>query len=506
MKTIVSMVHLVMLTPVAALAAARPCDNLSSLGLPETTITMAQTVAPGALILPGRFPPDAWTDLPAFCRVVARLKPSSDSDIKIEVWLPSEGWNGRYLAVGNGGWAGVIRYRPMARALRRGYATSSTDTGHTGNGGDASFALGHPEKLIDFAYRSVHEMAVKTKAIIEAFYETPAQYSYWSGCSTGGRQGLVEAQRFPTDFDGIVAIAPAFNQPRLNVSFIWVAQAMLNDPASYIPPSKCPMIHDAVLQACDARDGVLDGVVDDPTRCRFDPEALRCGDADAPTCLTAPQVEAARKIYAGPKNPRTLQQIAPGLEPGSELGWAMLAAGPNAHPVGNTYFKFVVFKDTDWNFRTLDFDRDVALVDQLDDGLLAATDPDLTEFAARGGKLILIHGWSDPGIGPRYSINYYKSVVERMGGSATTDDFIRLFMAPGMAHCRGGEGPDTVDPLPLMEQWVEQGIVPDRMIASRSRRGEADRTRPLCSYPQVARYRGTGSTDDAANFACVNPN
>jgi feruloyl esterase len=299
----------------------------------------------------------------------------------------------------------------MAGALRRGYATSSTDTGHTGNGGDASFALGHPEKLIDFAYRSVHEMAVKTKAIIEAFYETPAQYSYWYGCSTGGRQGLVEAQRFPNDFDGIVADAPAFNQPRLNVSYLWVAQATLNDPASYIPPSKYPMIHDAVLQACDARDGVPDGVVDDPTRCRFDPEILRCGDADAPTCLTAPQVEAARKIYAGPKNPRTLQQIAPGLEPGSELRWAVLAAGPNAHPIGNTYFKFVVFKDTDWDFRTLDFDRDVALVDQLDDGLLAATDPDLTEFATRGGKLMLIHGWSDPLIGPRYSINYYESVV-----------------------------------------------------------------------------------------------
>ncbi len=486
-----------------ALAATATCESLSSLRLPGATITMAQTVAPSALILPRRSRPDAWTDHPAFCRVAATLEPSGDSNITIEVWLPSEGWNGRYQAVGNGGWAGVINYREMARALRRGYATSSTDTGHVGNG--ASFALGHPEKLIDFAYRSVHEMALKTKAIIEAFYGTPARYSYWNGCSTGGRQGLEEAQRFPGDFDGIVAVAPAINQARLNVSYVWVAQATLNDPASYIPASKYAVIHDAMLQTCDARDGLADGVVDDPTRCRFDPEVLRCGGADAPTCLTAPQVEAAHKIYGGPTNPRTLQQIAPGLEPGSELRWATLAGGPTAQGIGDSYFKFVVFEDTTWDFRTFDFDRDVARAYQRDDGLLAATDPDLTEFASRGGKLMLIHGWSDQFISPRYSIDYYESVVERTGGSEKTADFMRLFLAPGMAHCAGGEGPNTFDSLSLIEQWVEQGKAPDQMIASRVTQGEVDRTRPLCPYPQVARYQGAGSTDDAASFACVDP-
>ena len=458
MKTIVPIVLLVGLVPVAAFAQAQACESLSSLSVSDTTITMAQTVAPGALIVPGFFRPDAWTDLPAFCRVVATLRPSSDSNITIEVWLPLEGWSGKYQAVGNGGWAGRISYGGMAEALRRGYATSSTDTGHTGGGG-GSFALGHPEKLIDFAYRSVHEMAVKTKTIIEAFYETPARYSYWYGCSTGGRQGLVEAQRFPDDFDGIVAVAPVFSQARLNVWYVWAAQATLDDPASYIPRSKYPLIHDAVLQACDASDGVTDGVVDDPRRCRFDPEILTCGGTDAPDCLTPSQVEAARKIYAGPTNPRTLQPTAPGLEPGSELGWATLAVGPNANALADTYFKFVVFKDTTWDFRTFDFDRDAGLVQQIDAGLLAATDPDLTEFASRGGKLLVIHGWNDQYLSPRYSIDYHDSVVERMGSSDRTADFMRLFLAPGMAHCGGGEGPNSFDSLPLIEQWVERGLL-----------------------------------------------
>lgn len=490
-KAVLPMVLLVTLAPAARSAATRTCESLKSLNLPNTTITLAKAVAS--------------REVPAFCRVAATLTPSSDSDIRIEVWLPLEGWNGKYRAVGNGGWAGSLSYEGMSDALRSGYATSSTDTGHTGNGGDASFALGHPEKLIDFAYRSVHEMALKAKAIIETFYGTPARYSYSYGCSTGGRQGLEEAQRFPDDFDGIVADAPAINQTRLNVSYLWVAQATLKDPASYIPASKYPMIHQAVLQACDARDGLTDGVLDDPTRCRFDPVVLRCSGLDAPTCLTAPQVEAATKIYAGPKNPRTLQPLASGLEPGSELLWAALAAGPAAQPIGDSYFKFVVFKDPTWDFRAIDFDRDVARADQLDNGLLAATEPDLTAFAARGGKLMLVHGWSDQFIGPRNTISYYQSVVEKMG-AARAADVVRLFMVPGMGHCGGGEGPNAFDPFTPVERWVERGTRPDQMIATRVTRGKVDRARPLCAYPLVARYKGTGSTDDAVSFACVDPN
>lgn len=504
-KAIPSTVLLVILVPVATSEPARPCESLKSLTLPRTTITVAQAVAPGALVLPGVSRPGAWREVPAFCRVAATLTPSSDSHINIEVWLPSEGWNGKYRAVGNGGWAGNINYDAMRDALRSGYATSSTDTGHTGNGGDASFASGHPEKLIDFAYRSVHEMASKTKAIIEVFYGTPARYAYWYGCSTGGRQGLEEAQRFPNDFDGIVADAPAINQTRLNVSYLWVAQATLKDPASYIPASKYPVIHNAVLQACDAHDGVTDGVLDDPTRCRFDPEVLKCVRADAPTCLTAPQVEAARKIYAGPKNPRTLQSIAPGLEPGSELLWAPLAGGPTAQSIGDTYFKFVVFNDTNWDFRALDFDSDVVRVDRLDNGLLATTEKDLTAYAARGGKLMLIHGWSDQFIGPRNTISYYQSVVEKMG-AARTAGFVRLFMAPGMGHCGGGEGPNTFDRSAPVERWVERGTRPDQIIASRGAQGKVDRTRLLCPYPQVARYKGTGNTNHSGNFVCGDPN
>lgn len=490
-KAVLPMVLLATLAPAVRSAATKTCESLKSLNLPNTTITVAQAVP--------------WRELPAFCLVAATLAPSSDSDISIEVWLPLQGWNGKYRAVGNGGWAGRLNYGGMSDALRSGYATSSTDTGHTGNGGDASFASGHPEKLIDFAYRSVHEMALKAKAIIEAFYGTPARYSYSYGCSTGGRQGLEEAQRFPDDFDGIVADAPAIDQMRLNVSYVWAAQATLKDPASYIPASKYSLIHKAVLRACDARDRVTDGVLDDPTRCGFDPVVLGCNGQDAPACLTTPQVEAARKIYAGPTNPRTLQPISSGLEPGSELLWASLAGGPGALPIGDTYFRFVVFKNAAWDFRAFDFDRDVAVADRLDNGLLAATEPDLTAFASRGGKLILIHGWSDQFIGPRNTISYYQSVIDKMG-AATTADFVRLFMVPAMGHCGGGEGPNTFDSFTAVEGWVERGRRPDQMIARRRVPGKGDRSRPLCPYPQVARYQGTGSTDDAAAFACVDPN
>jgi len=482
----------------------QPCEGLRSVEQSDMTIDRVEAIAPGALILPGGFRDDRWADLPAFCRVVATLRPSSDSAIAVEVWLPAA-WNGKYLAVGNGGWAGSIDYREMSDALMKGYATSGTDTGHAGGWG-ASFALGHPEKLIDFAHRAVHEMAVKTKRIIEAFYGDPARHSYWSSCSTGGRQGLVEAQQFPEDFDGIVAVAPAFSQAHLNIWYIWANRAMLDDPASFIPRTKFSLIHDAVLQACDAEDGIVDRVLDDPRQCTFDPGVLQCSAGmDQSTCLTPSQVETVRKYYAGPVNPRTLEQVAPGVEPGSELGWSNRGLGPTASSLGDTYFKFVVFEDTTWDFRTFDFDRDTARALKIDDGLLAATDPDLTEFAARGGKLMLVHGWSDDAISPRYSIDYYESVADHMGGADQANEFLRLFLAPGMSHCGGGEGPNTFDALPLMERWVEDGTAPDRMIASHATNGRIDRTRPLCPYPQVARYRGTGSTDEAANFACVDP-
>ena len=489
-----------------ALIAAPSCDSLSKLVLPNASISAVQVVPAGEFVQPtgrgpaplGRGPAPSFKDVPAFCRVQATLTPSSDSDIKIEVWLPVSGWNGKFQAVGNGGWAGVISYGPLGAAVRRGYAAASTDTGHVG--GSASFALGHPEKLTDFAYRAVHETTVAAKAVIANFYGSSPRYSYWNGCSTGGRQGLKEAQRFPADFDGIIAGAPANYQMHLHVWSVAVAQAVHKEPGSYIPSEKYPAIHKAALEACDALDGLKDGLIQDPTRCHFDPKAIQCAGEDSPACLTAPQVEAARKLYAPVKNSRTGAEIFPGMEPGSELGWAGLA-GPNAAAVATDTFTYLVYKDPNWDWHTMNQDTDTARADKIDNGLIDAIDPNLEPFFSHKGKLIMYHGWSDQLIAPGNSVNYYGSVAKKMGSKS--GDEIRLFMVPGMAHCAGGEGPNTFDMVSAIEQWVEQGHAPEQIIASHSQNGTVDRTRPLCPYPQVARFKGSGSIDDAANFTCA---
>jgi tannase/feruloyl esterase len=489
------------------LDAAPPCESLASMTLPNTTITLARFVEAGGFTPPAPAGAPAATptrqalrDLPAFCRIAATLKPSSDSEIKVEIWMPLSGWNGKFEAVGNGGWAGTISYPALAAALRRGYATASTDTGHAGDGGDGSFAFNHPEKLADFAYRAVHQMTVQAKAVVDKHYGNAPRLSYWNGCSTGGRQGLKEAQKYPADYDGIIAGAPANYMTHLATQSLWVANATLKDPASFIPREKYAAIHRAVVAACDALDGVKDGVLEDPTRCHFDPKALQCSGPDAPTCLTAPQVEAVRKIYGAVKNPRTGVEVFPGLEPGSELGWSALAGGPAPFSISTDQFKYVVFKNHDWDYKTLDFDKDVALADRMDDGLVNATDPNLKAFFTRGGKLLMYHGWSDQLIAPRNSINYYQSVANGLGGAGKVADSIRLFMVPGMAHCAGGDGTSTFDSVTALEQWVEQKKTPLQIPASHMTNGVTDRTRPLCPYPMVAAYKGAGSTDDAAKF------
>src|SRR4249920_1290991 len=296
-------------------ALAATCDSLAALALKDATVTAAQLVPAGQFPAPaGRqnagSGANPYKDLPEFCRVAATLKPTSDSDIKVEVWLPATGWNGKFQAVGNGGWAGTISYSAMAEAVRAGYASASTDTGHVG--GRGTFALDHPEKLVDFAWRSEHEMTVKAKTVIQAFYGSAPKLSYWNGCSTGGRQGLKEAQKFPDDYDAIIAGAPA-NRTAIS---LWIADAVLKDPASYIPPSKYPMIHQAALAACDMHDGLKDGLIDDPTKCAFDPTVLVCKGADGPACLTAPQAKAAKQIYSPAVNPRTGKQLFASLVPG----------------------------------------------------------------------------------------------------------------------------------------------------------------------------------------------
>jgi feruloyl esterase len=488
-----------MLIPVAAHAAT--CESLKSLSLENSAVNSAETVAAGQFSLPatGRGAAQqnaAFKQLPAFCRVAATLKPSSDSDIKIEVWLPVSGWNGKYQAVGNGGWAGVISYPAMADALGRGYATSSTDTGHVG--GSGSFALGHQEKLIDFGYRSEHEMTVKSKAIINAFYGNAPQLSYWNGCSTGGRQGLKEAQMFPNDYDGIIAGAPA-NRTAMS---LWVAFAVLKDEASYIPAEKYPVIHQAVLNACDAIDGVKDGLIEDPRQCNFDPKVLLCKAGDNASCLTAPQVEAVRKIYSPGKNARTGKELFPSLVPGTELGWGVQAAGPDPSANIFDHYKYVVYKDPKWDWRTFDFDKGIERAELPENNVMNSTDPNLKDFFAHNGKLLMYHGWSDTNVATLNTIKYYNAVLDKMGGAAKTSNNIRLFLEPGMGHCGGGEGPNVFDKIGTLEQWVEKGKAPEQIIASHSAHGQVDRTRPLCAYPKVAQYKGSGSIDDAANFVC----
>jgi tannase/feruloyl esterase len=473
-----------------SLEAAASCGGLASLALPGATITLVREV--GAAAEPFKAPR-------SFCRVAATLKPSSDSDIAIELWMPTANWNGKLLAVGNGAFNGTIAYGAMAAALGRGYAAASTDTGHVG--GSASFALGHPEKVIDFGWRAVHEMTVISKRIIAEYYGAGPRLSYWSGCSAGGRQGMKEAQRFPADFDGIVAGAPGLDWTGRAAKAVSVAQALQKDEAARLSPAKTTMVHAAVLAACDALDGVKDGVIDDPKRCAFDPVALQCTGADEATCLTAAQVRTVRMLYSPHVNPRTHREVA-GLQPGSELGWTGMGWSASARATGLDQFRFLVFKDATWDIDKFDLESDLVRADEADHDTINALDPNLRPFIERGGRLIQYHGWSDPQISPGNSVQYYQRVVDALGGAGKVDASYRLFMAPGMAHCGGGDGPNTFDMVGALEQWVELGKAPDRVIASHAANGVVDRTRPLCPYPQVAAYKGSGPTDDAANFVC----
>lgn len=503
-------------------AAAATCEGLADLKLPNTTITIAQSVAAGGFTLAGATA--TYKELPAFCRVTGVIKPTSDSEIKFEVWMPSAGWNGKFQGIGNGGFAGSLAYFGLAGALARGYATASTDTGHSG--GDASWALGHPEKIVDYGHRAIHEMTEKAKLVIRAFYGDGPKRSYFSSCSNGGRQALMEAQRYPNDYDGIIAGAPANYFTHILTGFAWNMQATLNDPASYIPASKLKAIETAALAACDGRDGVTDGVLDDPTQCRFDPAVLVCKGAESDDCLTEKQVAALKKLYAGPRNAKGEQTI-PGFVPGGETGsggWIGWITGASPTKAAQFFFSTqafmnMVYNNPAWDYKTFDLERDGKLADEKLASVINATDPNLKAFKARGGKLILYHGWSDAALPPVNTINYFQSVTAKLG-QREAGKFVRLFMVPGLQHCSGGPGPNSFGAMVTREQsdpqhdltlalerWVEAGVAPDQIIASKRQSQDAKspvvRTRPLCPYPQVARYKGSGSTDDAANFSCV---
>ena len=486
-------------SPAPAVADAGSCSDLAKTALPHATITVAASVQAGA------FTPDAqseagdFTALPAFCRVAATLKPTSDSDIKIEVWLPASGWNGKSQAVGNGAFSGAIAYPAMGRALARGYAAASTDTGHVGN--SASFALGHPEKLIDFGWRAVHEMTVASKTIVAAHFGAAPKFSYWNGCSAGGRQAMAEAQRFPADFDGIIAGAPGLDWTGRAAQAVRLAQRLEDNQAARLLQPQRQLLHRAVVEACDALDGVKDGLLENPARCKFNPATLLCKSAGDSDCLSAPQVETAQLIYSAVKNHHTGREIA-GLLPGSELGWTDTGWTASARATGLDQFRFIVFAKPDWTVRQFNADADIARAEMVDGNTLNALEPNLKPFIDRGGKLIQYHGWSDPQISPGNSAQYYARAVEASGGADRVRGSYRLFLAPGMGHCGGGPGPNTFDMLAALEQWVEAGKAPDQIQASHATDGRVDRTRPLCPYPQVAVYKGSGSIDEAASFSC----
>jgi len=506
-------------------AHAATCESLAGATLPDTNISVAQSVPAGTFTPPYG---GAIEKLPAFCRVAGVITPTTDSYIRFEVWLPASDWNGKFLGVGNGGFAGAIGFTSMGGNLKRGYATAGTDTGHEADAEDASWAYHHPQKVIDFGYRALHLTAQNAKSLIQTFYSQVAQHSYFDSCSDGGREALMEAQRFPADFDGILAGAPANFWTHGLASGLDVGRSTYSDPAGYISSVKFPAISAAVLAACDAQDGVKDGIINDPSRCHFDPATLLCTGHDERSCLTAPQVASLKKLYEGGKNSQG-HTILPGYAPGAEEGrggWVpwLIGNGPGGSYGSvyiENYFRYMVFEDPTWNPMTAKVDVALQTADEKTAKALNATETNLHDFETRGGKLILYHGWNDPAIPPTNTINYYNGVLHAMG-KVRADSFVRLYMVPGMQHCIGGPGPNWFGQLgtttakgsehgmyDALEQWVEKATAPAALVATKyvddnSAKG-VKMTRPLCPYPQVAVYKGAGDTNDSANFECAAP-
>jgi feruloyl esterase len=484
-----SRVGLLFILLAAGYCVGRECGSLGAVALEGAKVDEALIIRSG--------------NVPAHCRVRITASTSPGSRIGIELWMPLADWNGRFAGVGNGGWGWSINEADLARMLKRGYAAASTDTGHTG--GSASFAMGHPEKLTDFGHRAVHWMTMHAKAIVEAYYGRAPRWSYFTGCSSGGRQGLMEAQRYPEDYDGIVAGAPTNNWTNMMFGRIWVAHATLLEKDAYIPPAKYPHIHAAALAACDAADGMADGLISDPRSCRFDPGSMLCKDGDAVNCLTQSQMRAARRIYSPAVNPSTGEPIYFPMERGSELVWKTLAGGPVPIRLADEFFRYVVFEDPGWDFRSLNFDSHVDLARAKVAERLDAMDTNLAPFFRLGGKLLHYHGWTDQQVMPGNSIHYYEQVAAALGGRGIIDKSYRLFLAPGMNHCSGGEGPNEFDALAALELWVEQGTAPASLHAVQRKDGVPVRSRPLCPHPQRAFYLGRGDPNYAANFSCRVP-
>ncbi len=513
----------------ASATAAADCAHLAARTFGHALIATAANAAPPFSVA-GKDPPTPVSVSAPFCRVQGVIKPSADSDIKFEVWLPSRSaWNGKYEGVGNGGFAGSLIYAAMNSASGAGYATSGTDTGHSGGSLELRWALGHPEKIVDFGWRAIHETAQASKAIIEAYYGSAPTRAYFTGCSDGGREALMEAERFPADYDGIVAGAPANFWTRLMANAVWTEQA-LDEPDSWLSPEKLSLVTKAALAACHGEDGYLD----DPGQCRFDPSSLVCNVGQTEACLSAPQLVALRKVYSGAVN-ASGKSILPGYAPGGEAdpgAWVLWitgnerkrTAGTLMYGFGTGYFADMVFDKPDWRIDGQNVDDDLAAAVKKTGEAVDSSDPDLSAFRAAGRKLIQYHGWSDAAIPARSSIDYYESAARKMGGIESIQSFYRLFMAPGMDHCGGGPGPNAVggvfglpspthdpahDVVAALAHWVEDGVAPEKIVATRYRADDPvkgiEAQRPWCPYPATARYSGQGDREDAASFVCTAP-
>jgi len=506
------MIGSIALMLLGAAAAATPCENLASLTLADATITSAvvvpegppqraATAAPARGGAPGGAAPGGAAqarggappaNIPAHCRIQMVLKPTSDSLINMELWLPTQNWNGKFLGVGNGGFAGSIQglNNEMPQALRLGYATAGTDTGHQEQGG--KWAIGHPEKMIDFAYRSTHEMTLKAKEIVKVFYDQSARYSYFKGCSTGGRMAVMEAQRYPDDYDGIIAGSLANRHIHMWTAGVARSIELSRHPEGSLTTEKAALVNQMVKNSCDT---LNEGFLNDPRQCKVDFSKLMCApDKDDNSCLTTAQLKTVNTFYGGVKNSKG-ELIFSGQALGNPIG---ALRGTNQSPGGTFDIVRIAFNDPNLEWQKFNLDRDMPLIDKAV-SYVDAVNPDLGKFKKSGGKLLLTHGWADPSITPENTIWYYGSILDKMGKDQS--DWMRLFMAPGMGHCGGGPGVNTFDSIGTLEKWVEKGIAPDQMMGT----GAQGFTRPLCPYPQYAEYKGTGDLKDAANWSCKAP-
>jgi feruloyl esterase len=468
-----------------------------------------------------------WTDatttwvpaagtLPQYCRLEAAVRTGDATEgvnkVRFQLKLPST-WNEKFYMAGGGGFAGG--FSNTDSALAAGYATVSTDTGHTGSSLDAKWALNNMPALIDFGYRGVNVSTVAGKHATVAYYKRPIRRAYFEGCSSGGRQALMQIQRYPTSYDGIIAGHPAIKTGTAGVYIhTWVQQALLANPL----PVEVAVLSKGVNAACDALDGIVDGILDDPRQCRFDPATLQCpGNVDGPNCLTTGQIKTVNAIYGGPRSNGMplMRGILPGAEAVGPAAWDYwyLRGLPSAGlaPIGSIFqdqeLKYFYFNNPNYDWRTFNFDTDAEKIRFLDP-ILHATQTDLSVFRSTGGKAIMYQGYNDPTVPALETIDYYEGVVSRIGTASETESFLRLFMMPGVQHCgsTGSPGPNTLSALRALEDWVEKGVPPDRIIATHRTAGVVDMERPLCPYPRVARRIDPhGSTTAASNFACVMP-